>query len=42
MRICVGALLYYDGHILLGKRAASCGFYPNVWDIPGGHCEPAE
>src|SRR5262249_34321490 len=38
-RVCVGA----DGtRLLLGKRAAHRAFYPDVWDIPGGHREPGE
>ena len=28
--------------ILLGKRAAGRPFYPDLWDLPGGHCEPGE
>lgn len=40
---CVcGGLLYRDGRILLGKRAATRASYPNVWDLPGGHREPGE
>jgi 8-oxo-dGTP diphosphatase len=42
MLICVGALLHCDGHILLGRRAATCVHYPGVWDLPGGHHEPGE
>jgi len=42
VHICVGALLRRDGRILLGKRAATRAWYPDVWDIPGGHCEPGE
>ena len=44
-RICVGALMVWrhEGlHILLGRRSAARAFYPNVWDLPGGHCEPGE
>lgn len=44
-RVCVGALVVRRGtipQILLGKRAASRAFYPDVWDVPGGHCEPGE
>lgn len=44
-RICVGALLIWrdEGlHILLGRRSVIRPFYPNVWDLPGGHCEPGE
>ncbi len=44
-RVCVGALMVkHDDapYVLLGKRAAYRTFYPNVWDMPGGHCEPGE
>jgi mutator protein MutT len=39
--MCAG-LLYRDGCILLCRRAATRVVYPNVWDLPGGHCEPGE
>jgi 8-oxo-dGTP pyrophosphatase MutT (NUDIX family) len=34
----------FDGveKIFLAKRAATKKFYPNVWEIPGGHIEPGE
>jgi 8-oxo-dGTP diphosphatase len=38
----VGALLVRDGTILLGRRAAERTFYPDVWDIFGGHVEADE
>ena len=49
-RICVGAVLLRErGHrrdkpplVLLGRRAAGRVFYPDVWDVPGGHLEPGE
>lgn len=45
-RVCVGALLLrtWGGspRILLGKRAPDLAFYPGVWDVIGGHCEPGE
>jgi mutator protein MutT len=49
-RICVGAVLVRErGHrrdkpplVLLGRRAAGRVFYPDVWDVPGGHLEPGE
>ena len=28
--------------ILLGKRNAQCAYYPDVWDVLGGHLEPGE
>ena len=45
MRVCVGALVVREQgapQLLLGKRAAGRAFYPDVWDVPGGHCEPGE
>lgn len=44
-QICVGALMVRrdDGlRVLLGKRSATQTFYPDVWDVPGGHCEAGE
>lgn len=42
----MGALLLNvrDGaaRVLLGHRAPGRAFYPGVWDVPGGHCEPGE
>ena len=43
--VCVGGLLVERRavpRLLLGRRAASRGFYPDVWDVPGGHCAPGE
>jgi len=45
MRTCVGALMVSRDdtfRILLGRRSETRPFYPNVWDVPGGHCEPGE
>lgn len=45
VHVCVGALLRAGGgecRILLGRRAPDRAFYPDVWDVPGGHCEPGE
>lgn len=42
MRVCVAALLVQSQHILLGKRAPNRAFYPDVWDVVGGHVEPGE
>jgi 8-oxo-dGTP diphosphatase len=44
-RICVGALVMRtDGgtRVLLGHRAPARTYFPNVWDVPGGHCEQGE
>ncbi|HSB01715.1 MAG TPA: NUDIX hydrolase [Anaerolineales bacterium] len=38
----VGALIIHSDRILLGKRSSSRAFYPNVWDVFGGHIEPGE
>lgn len=36
------ALIIRSGKILLGLRSAGRKFYPNVWDVFGGHVEPGE
>src|SRR5438093_3032254 len=44
-QICVGALLVRRDEglwILLGRRSVARAFFPDVWDVPGGHCEPGE
>jgi len=38
----VAALIVRSGQILLGQRSAGRTFYPNVWDMFGGHIEPGE
>jgi 8-oxo-dGTP diphosphatase len=38
----VAALIVRSHRILLGHRAARRTFYPNVWDVFGGHVEPGE
>ena len=40
-RCVVGALLS-DGKVLLVKRSPQRQFYPNVWDLFGGHVEEGE
>ena len=35
--VCVGGILFRDNKILLGKRSPTRQFYPDVWDIFGGH-----
>ena len=42
MRECVAAFVVEGKKILLGKRSANRAFYPNVWDVFGGHIEPDE
>ncbi|HET6595612.1 MAG TPA: NUDIX domain-containing protein [Anaerolineales bacterium] len=38
----VGAMIVEAQMILLGQRAATRTFFPNVWDVFGGHMEPGE
>jgi mutator protein MutT len=38
----VAALIVQSQKILLGLRAANRAFYPNVWDLFGGHIESGE
>ena len=38
----VVALIVRSGSILLGRRSAEREFYPDVWDLFGGHVEPGE
>ena len=38
----VAALIVHAGQILLGLRAANRDFYPDVWDMFGGHVEAGE
>ncbi len=38
----VAALIIQSQRILLGLRSAARTFYPDVWDMFGGHVEPGE
>jgi 8-oxo-dGTP diphosphatase len=38
----VAALIIQSGMILLGRRSGTRTFYPDVWDVFGGHMEPGE
>ena len=38
----VAALIVRSGRILLGQRSSTREYYPNVWDMFGGHMEPGE
>lgn len=38
----VAALIVQGERILLGKRSPERAFWPNVWDVFGGHIEPDE
>lgn len=42
MRECVAALIFHQQMILLGQRPAERAFYPDVWDLFGGHVKPHE
>jgi 8-oxo-dGTP diphosphatase len=41
-REVVAALIVESQMILLGQRSPTRTFYPNVWDVFGGHIEPGE
>jgi len=38
----VGAALVRDGRVLLGHRSPGRRWYPDVWDLPGGHVDDGE
>ena len=38
----VGAVLRRGDRVLLARRSPARGWYPDVWDVPGGHVEPGE
>jgi 8-oxo-dGTP diphosphatase len=38
----VAAVIVQADRILLGRRTPDRAFYPNVWDVFGGHMEPGE
>jgi 8-oxo-dGTP diphosphatase len=42
MHEIVAALIVRSQKILLGHRSAEREFYPDVWDVFGGHVEPGE
>src|SRR5947208_16288814 len=42
MRTCAGGLLVRGDEILLAKRSEGRTFYPDVWDVFGGHWEGSE
>ena len=39
---CAAGILIRSVEVLLVKRSASKTFYPDVWDLPGGHIEAGE
>ena len=42
MHHVVAGALVRAGRVLLGHRHPSRRWYPDVWDLPGGHVEPGE
>ena len=42
MRVGACALFVRDGRVLLGHRSPHRAYYPNVWDMIGGHVEAGE
>ncbi|WP_369257707.1 NUDIX domain-containing protein [Geodermatophilus amargosae] len=38
----VAGVLVRDDRVLLGHRSPSRRWYPDVWDVVGGHVEPGE
>jgi ADP-ribose pyrophosphatase YjhB (NUDIX family) len=41
VHIVVAGLLVRDQQVLLCHRSAERKWYPNVWDLPGGHVHDA-
>ena len=42
LKVCAAGIIFRDRKILLGKRHADRNLYPNIWDLPGGHCKDYE
>jgi 8-oxo-dGTP diphosphatase len=42
VRVCSGGVLLRPTEILLARRSPQRVFYPEVWDVIGGHCEGGE
>ena len=42
MRECAAAFIVKNKKVLLGKRSTTREFYPDVWDVFGGHLNPGE
>ncbi|MHA3701782.1 NUDIX domain-containing protein [Jatrophihabitans sp. YIM 134969] len=42
MHVVVGALLVRDRTVLLAHRSPAKRWYPDVWDVVGGHVDPGE
>jgi 8-oxo-dGTP pyrophosphatase MutT (NUDIX family) len=39
---CAGAILVHGDRVLLCHRSPEREWFPDVWDVPGGHIEPGE
>ena len=39
---CVGLLLCSGDRVLLARRSSTKSWYPDCWDVIGGHIEPGE
>ena len=39
---CVGLLLCEGDRVLLARLSSAESWYPDCWDVPGGHIEPGE
>ncbi len=42
MRVTAGGTLIKNRKLLLGLRSSDKRYYPNTWDVFGGHCESGE
>jgi 8-oxo-dGTP diphosphatase len=42
VRECAAAILHRPDTTLLCHRSPTRAWYPDVWDLPGGHVEPGE
>ena len=42
LTIGVAAIVYWQGQVLIGKRAAGKKICPGLWQFPGGHVDPGE
>lgn len=42
MHVVVAGVLVRADRVLLGHRSPERRWYPDVWDLPGGHVEPGE
>ncbi|MBI2850401.1 MAG: NUDIX hydrolase [Chloroflexi bacterium] len=42
LKVCAAGILFRDNKVLLGKRCSDRDFYPDTWDLPGGHCKDNE